>query len=125
MKKLIKTIAIMALSRKNLKFSIEKSASKYLTSFFKAFYSQSSVSVAKKTKQTEQEKLLDVKYDFVLKLLVSAWLMEKTYLAQRKLKVCSLSGRAKGYIARVYLARTSFRKVVAEALVAGVRKSSF
>lgn len=125
MKKLIKTIAIMALSRKNLKFLIEKSASKYLASFFKAFYSQNSASASKKTKQTEQEKLLDVKYGFVLKLLVSAWLVEKIYLAQRKLKVCSFSGRAKGYIARIYLARTSFRKVVAEALIAGVRKSSF
>jgi ribosomal protein S14 len=125
MKKLIKTIAVTALRRKNFKFLIKKSASKYLISFFKEFYYQNSVSASKKTKQTEQEKLLDVKYGFVLNLQSSILASEKPHLMQRKIKVCSFSGRAKGYIARVNLARTSFRKVIAQALLVGVRKSSF
>jgi len=46
-------------------------------------------------------------------------------LRQETLKVCTLSGRARGFIARFRLARTTFRKLMNAGAIPGERKSSF
>jgi len=47
------------------------------------------------------------------------------FFKAKTLKVCSLSGRARGFIARFRLARTTFRKIINRGRILGERKSSF
>jgi ribosomal protein S14 len=69
----------------------------------------------------------EIDYRFALKLYEQHNLSKLTMpvLRQETLKICTLSGRARGFIARFRLARTTFRKLIKAGTIPGERKSSF
>jgi len=125
MKKFIKTTIKITANRKNLKFLSKKSASKYLIHFFKEIRTQKRFFYSKDIRYASQETLLDTIYRFVIKSQLSSQSSKKSYVTAQKVKICTLSGRVRGYIERFRLSRVAFRKTMTRALIPGERKSSF
>lgn len=128
MKKLLKCVSKENRCNKNVNFISKKYASKYLTAFLLETYLEQVRFITKKESNIYQDLLTSLVYRFSVKMQdrqQQELKQTKRFCNARKLKVCSLSGRARGFIARFRLARTTFRKIMNSGRILGERKSSF
>lgn len=128
MKKLVKSISKKNVTKKNIRFISTKYASKYLTAFLLETYLKQAQFITKKESNIYQDLLTSLMYRFSVKAQdqQQAGLKHKAgFFTAKKLKGCSFSGRARGFIARFRLARTIFRKIINSGRILGERKSSF
>jgi len=128
MKKLLKRLYTKILAMRNLKFVVKQYASKYLRAFLAQAYSKQVQFITKKISNLYHNFASSQRWSFILKIqsqrMLNAVAVEGVFNV-RKLKCCSLTGRARGLIARFQLARTIFRKLINVGCVPGERKMSF
>jgi len=128
MKKLVKYISKETANNKNVNFVSKKYASKYLTAFLLETYLEQAQFITNKESNIYQDLLTSLVCRFSVKTQYQQQINSKQtngFFKAKKLKGCSFSGRARGFIARSRLARTTFRKIINSGRILGERKSSF